>query len=491
LLTSLRDFKLTQVEQIAGGLGPVLSDLDKLKSDLPQSDKPVLEITANLVNGFVKLCHWAKAALAGEHQAERFLVAAKGEATIAEENLSNLQFNVFGAAARKVVETINSVNSINEIKNVAQQLQLLPVPVFYLTEDSPRKPVVNSAGEPSTQVAPKNKGPFVIKVMFNVERRPWSNSQILLANTIYDIRAELIVPRWPDNADYLLIDYITTLTPDLYRMSKLRLERPQDTSHHEFALRGHVEFPVPQNLLSEPMIIRLRATFLSDSNPNLNYPATIVGYHQLRVKVSEKTISPLLSRSGYKSIDSRNLEIIEEVQRSLPMVNSEHLYDFVDALNAVTNYMGVNLQQALYKGGKDVTETDFRESLLYHMRTWLGEEVQEAPRQGGGPTDIQFKSVTIELKVEKSISDRRKMVEKYFSQPVQYSSAGGAQLGILCILDLTEKRNPPANPQNQISLESPSVHGFPDGDVPFPTKIAAVIIDGNLRWPSSYSKESS
>jgi hypothetical protein len=488
LLTSLRDFKLIDATEIAARLGTVLSDLDGAKSELSPSDKPVLDITANLVNGLVNLCHWAKATLASEVQAERYLVAAKAAGALAEESLLNLRFDVFSSAARKVVEAINKVNSLNDIKDVAAHFQRVPVPMFYLTEDPPRKLAVDDAGELSAQAAPKNKGPFVVKVMFDVERRPWSNSQVLLANTIYDVRAALTIPCWPDNVDYLLIDYVTTLTPDLYRMSKFRLNRPQDTTVREFTMTGHVEFPVPQNFLSEPMVIRLRASFFSSSDPDLTYPATIIGYHQLRVKVSDKTRSPLLQHSGYKSVDSRNLDIIEEIQQSLPLIDSEHLYDFVDALNAVTNYMGVNLQQALYKGGNDVTEAEFRENLLYHMRTWLGQDVQEAPRQGGGPTDIQYKSVTIELKVEKSISDRRKMVEKYLSQPVQYSSASGAQLGILCILDLTAKVTPPANPQNQISLETPSVHGFPDSNALFPTKIATVVIDGNLRWPSSYSK---
>jgi predicted house-cleaning noncanonical NTP pyrophosphatase (MazG superfamily) len=244
-----------------------------------------------------------------------------------------------------------------------------------------------------------------------------------------------------------------------------------------------VQFPTPQNILSDPLIIRVRATFFSEEGKEAT-PATVIGYHQLRVRVSDKAHVPLLAR--YRAIDERNAQLIEEVQRTMPQLNVEHLNDFVEVLGAITNYMGVSLQQALYREGLVVYETDFQKNLLYHLRTWLGEEVREAPKQGGGPTDIQYKSVTVELKVEKEISDRRKIIEKYLSQTTQYSSANGAQLGILCVLDLTEKDKPPANPQNQITLETPEVHGF-DSTLEFPTKIAAVIIDGNLRLPSSYS----
>jgi hypothetical protein len=117
----------------------------------------------------------------------------------------------------------------------------------------------------------------------------------------------------------------------------------------------------------------------------------------------------------------------------------------------------------------------------------LGEDVQEAPRQGGGPVDIRYRTVTIELKVENRIKNRDRMIAKYLAQPTQYSSALGAQLGLLCILDQTNKDDPFANPQNNIKVATPAVHGFSDGEAPYPTKIVAVIIDGNLRLPSAYS----
>jgi hypothetical protein len=357
---------------------------------------------------------------------------------------------------------------------VAEQIQQIPFPTIFLTEEPSPYPIRREAQE-SSEPELENTGPFVVKAMFDIERRPWSNSQILQANLIYDMQAQLTVPRWPKGTTRLVLDYITTLSPELYKISPLEVRRTDETKA-EYEVHGHVQFSTPQTLLSEPLIIRVRATFFSEDGKEA-FPATVIGYHQLRIKISDE----------YRAIDERNLQIIEEVKRDLPQVNPQHLDDFIIALGAITNYMGINLQQALYKEGAAVSEADFQNNLLYHMRTWLGEDVQEAPKQGGGPTDIQYKTVTVELKVEKEISDRGKMIEKYLSQPTQYSSAGGAQLGILCILDLTEKDKPPANSQNQITLETPEVHGF-DSTPNFPTRIAVVVIDGNLRLPSSYSR---
>ena len=187
MLTSLRDFKLIGVTEIAAKLGTVLPDLDAAKSELSPSDKPVLDIIAQLVNGFINLCHWGKATAVGEMQAERYLVAAKAAGAIAEEGLSNLPFDVFSFAARRAVEAVNKVNSLGDIKDVAAQIQRIPVPVFYLIEDPPLRPPTAGTDDTPLQAEPKNKGPYVIKVMFDVERRPWSNSQILLAKNLYRI----------------------------------------------------------------------------------------------------------------------------------------------------------------------------------------------------------------------------------------------------------------------------------------------------------------
>jgi hypothetical protein len=480
LLRALHNFKPATASETAVEVDLVIKDLDGNRSSVPKGEQSPFQGLQIILEAFNNLCRWIDASLRADAHPERFLAAAKGQAKLGQDALDPTHFELFSITAAAALEHIRLVTDWDGVMKVAEQIQQIPFPTIFLTEEPSRHPIRREAQE-SSEPELENTGPFVVKAMFDIERRPWSNSQILQANLIYDMRAQLTVPRWPKATTRLVLDYITTLSPELYKISPLEVRRTDETKA-EYEVHGHVQFSTPQTLLSEPLIVRVRATFFSEDGKEA-FPATVIGYHQLRIKVSDKSRTPLLSR--YRAIDERNMQIIEEVKRDLPQVNPQHLDDFIIALGAITNYMGINLQQALYKEGAAVSEADFQNDLLYHMRTWLGEDVQEAPKQGGGPTDIQYKTVTVELKVEKEISDRGKVIEKYLSQPTQYSSAGGAQLGILCILDLTEKDKPPANSQNQITLETPAVHGF---DLPeFPTKIAAVVIDGNLRLPSSYS----
>jgi hypothetical protein len=425
---------------------------------------------------------WVQDSLVGEASSERHLKASRLKAVLASERLPHERFPTSASAAQEVVEAISAAREFGDVKDVAELLSKVPTPVFYMADTSGRPADLFSE---SSEADGGTDGPFVVKVMFEIDGRPWSTPQLLRANSIYDLDVKVTISEWPEGSDELVLDYVSTLAPEHYRIGLPKIVRPDDINKREFDLKGNAEFPVPQNVFSSPLNVLVRATFSSSSGRD-DVPATVVGYNELSAKVSDGARTPLLS--GYRSIDQRTAEILEEVDRELSDLDPGHRDDFIDALSGVANYLGVCLQQAKYKQGISVSESQFQEDLLYHLRTRLGEDVQEAPKQGGGPTDVQYRSVNVELKVEKKTADRRKIVEKYLSQPSQYSAAGGAQLGILCVLDLTDKRKPPANPRNQITLETPPVHGFDSAGTQYPTKVATIIIDGNLRLPSSYSR---
>ncbi len=482
MLKALRDFRLTQVSSIKAALEEVRADLAGLHERLPASDKPVPGVMERLVAGLVNLCEWAEHSLRGEENAGRFLTAAHAQAIVATEQLSSVRHQVFAKAAGEVALELKGVKSLEHITPFASRLRSLPVPIVMLQESSTRGRAGLIKESPSAAAV---EGPSVIKVVFEVERRPWRTPQLLRANTIYGFVAQVTIPQFPKGCDYLWIDYISTLAPQQYSMTPLRVDKPARADVTEFTVKGSAEFPIAQSFLSEPIDLLLRATFLSATDAEVSAPATIVGYRHLPVRVSDPSRTPLLSK--YRSIDARNAEVIEEIGGSLPNLDPQHLTDFIELLGAVTNHLGRNLQRPIYKEGRVISEAEFQTRLLEDLRMQLGEDVQEAPRQGGGPSDIRYRSVTLELKVENKIKNRARMINKYVAQPTQYSSASGAQLGILCILDQTSKDEPPASPQNNIMLVTPPVHGFEDGAAPFPTKIAAVIIDGNLKLPSDYS----
>jgi hypothetical protein len=90
------------------------------------------------------------------------------------------------------------------------------------------------------------------------------------------------------------------------------------------------------------------------------------------------------------------------------------------------------------------------------------------------------------------VVEGREYGEKDFNRIIEilareeYTTSYLKQLGILCILDVVEKHNPPSNYRNNLFLITPKLHGFEDTALRFPTKIVALVIDGNTKTPSDY-----
>ena len=105
----------------------------------------------------------------------------------------------------------------------------------------------------------------------------------------------------------------------------------------------------------------------------------------------------------------------------------------------------------------------------------------------GGITDLRYKGVVIELKVEENISDRNEIAKKYCAQETQYEGSEARQVGVVLVLELTAKILPPGDIRNDIILYDVPTHGGADDQKPFPSKAFVFIINGNTVNPSSYS----
>lgn len=454
--------------------------LDEIAQDVSEADIPRVELIVTIYRAFAHACRWSEAVRTARPNASDSLQAARANAHAAHEiaaKVGECDLKVRTLAALTAVEQLADVSALPVL---AGRLAEIPVPPFLVQGKGPA--IVPGSEIPvPDKPARRRDQPAVVRVMLTVDKRPWATPQRLRPNVFYDCSAVVTIPSWPDGTDQLVLDFVSTLPASVFAFEPLRVDK-EERGAGEFRCSGHLQFNGTQSIFFEPVSIQLRARFVSTTDAVRSKLATIIGYHRLRARVRDPAADPL---SMYPSLDPVLADIVEEV-RTLPGVTEEHFTDFVRALGSVGDFMGNAANEAAYKTGQKISEAEFQKQLLHDMRLQLGPEVQEHPHQAGGSTDIQYRTVTIELKVEDKISDRKKIFERYEKQAVQYGSGLGSQLGILCILDLTEKEVPPAPPQNGIKLLSPPVHGYPQDDAPYPARLAALVIDGNLRTPSSY-----
>lgn len=417
-----------------------------------------------------------------EADASKHLVSCKTHTELYFENVKTCGHLGFCEKANITAIKMSQVTSIQDIVPLSKSFLDIPIPPFLF----PAPPTAESPVEDAVTPDETADNEFlIVRVMLTLDGKPWANPQILSVNTSYAISLKVMVPNWPTKADKLLFRFTTTLPKDEFRISELSLAKAEWNASGEATLSGSVTFLTPQSILSGPLMLQMFATFTATNDSKVAKSAQVIGYHKLKARISDRNHLPILSK--YPAIDIRIIEIVDQV-RTTPGLSPDHLSDFIECLNSIANYMGLCAQHALYKQGIQIDESHFQRELLVHMSRSMGGDIQEAPKQGGGITDIRYRSIVVELKVESKITERSEVLKYYTAQPTQYGSSIGSQLGILCVLDLTEKDAPPAPPQNNIHLIQPRLHGFTSTDAPYPSFIAAFIIDGNLRKPSSYSR---
>jgi len=163
-----------------------------------------------------------------------------------------------------------------------------------------------------------------------------------------------------------------------------------------------------------------------------NSDAVVIGHHSLQFRVGD--MSRLAVASGYRRMDARVLELLQALERSTPLASSE-LPELIPVLETLASFLGVYSQRGVFKGSGKVTEKEFQEHVVDFMRMKLGEEVQEHGHQAGGITDVRYRGVIVELKIEKDTGDRTAICEKYTAQPTQYGGSEARQISLLLVLN--------------------------------------------------------
>jgi len=345
--------------------------------------------------------------MTAEEGGDRHLAASKARAGVVLEVAETLPYHVSVKGFKRAVEAIRAVKEIDDIKDVSQSLLRVALPLFHSVEEENSFSRTGQS-ERNEDRCRESSGPYVIKVMLKIDQKPWCTPQIIQAKTTYDLDAQIKVADWPEDSHQLQIDYVSTLPQNAYHISPLTIPRPNDDAT-EFHLSGHLQFTDPLSVFAQPAVIRVRATFVAEYGKT--YPVTVIGYHQLKVRVADKERVPLLKE--YPSVDARVYEIIEQVDKELPYLEAPHRRDFIEALLGVSHYLGTCLQQAVYKGINDVSEANFQNHLLKHLQARLGEEVQQEIQHGDSTKHIKYRSVKIGLQVEKEIVAPRQIIKRY------------------------------------------------------------------------------
>ena len=365
--------------------------------------------------------------------------------------------------------------------NVALELLAgLPLPTLYYAEKEDEWRVRRRPREEQAQTKPP-----LLKVIAFLDNSPLVCPQVLRPALLYSLRFRVRGSFWPGGANSLHLDLISTCPSGSYALSPFSIPRPNTDGEFEAEADGNITFHTAQSPVSMNLAFTVRCRFQPEGGGSSD--AVVVGHHRLQFRVGD--LGRLAIASGYRRMDARVLELVQELQRSTPAAASE-FPELLPVLEALASFLGVYSQRGVFKGSDKVTEKEFQQHVIDFMRMKLGEEVQEHGQQAGGITDIRFRGVVVELKVEKDDGERTAICKKYTAQSTQYEGSEARQVSVLLVLDLTEKTLPPGDIRNDMLMADVPTHGGVDAGKAHPSRAFVFILNGNIRSPSSYSRES-
>ncbi|MCF2151804.1 hypothetical protein IQ276_036415 [Desmonostoc muscorum LEGE 12446] len=362
-------------------------------------------------------------------------------------------------------------------------LQSIPLPITYWKhkrDHFPFSPESLSADEENNLLP----SPLVRIIAF-IDNAPLVTPQLLQPKLIYSLKFRIRGITWHKDAERLRLDLLTTYPSSDYSISNFALQQPEciEDNEYEGELTGQIKFISAQSLLSEDITFIVRCAFeLVDGS---FHEVAVIGHNQIDFRIVEPQGYGF--SSGRPSLDKHVAQLLESLLKDSPSVRDE-LPELFSVLDALTRLLGTYAQGSVFKDNLSISEAEFQLTIVRDLRFILGQDVEEHPSQAGGITDIRYRGIIIELKVEKTNGNRQQICEKYTRQSTQYESVEARQISVVLILDITPKNNPPGDIRNDILLVDVPTHGGDDLTKKYPSKAFVFVVNGNIKKPSDYSR---
>ena len=423
---------------------------------------------------------------------ERIKHALDGDAklVIDKKVLSDTIFSNFRQYLNEYFGHFLGNNSLTLIRNksqinrvlVLEIMRKLPFPISYFNARK-RTNFFACHGTLEKNITKKEKTvTSLIRINIEIDNTPLVSKKILQPKIMYSLKIRLKIIGWSKKFSNLKFIFITTCPKEQYSISNFEISRPDisDKDTFESDINGEIKFDSSQSAESENISFTIQPIFIDDSNET---QIKTIGTNQIYFKILERNRSSL--ESGYGHLDDHVESLLGSLSKNKKFNNE--LENLRPILSAVTKLAGTFAQMAIFKNTTTMSEIDFQREVLTFLKIIFGEEMQEHTGQAGGLTDIKYKNVIIELKVERGNGNREYICRKHKEQVTQYQGVEARQVAILLVLDLTEKKHPPGDLRNDICLIDVTTHGGPDSRKEFPSKVIAFIINGNIKNPSNYS----
>jgi hypothetical protein len=421
---------------------------------------------ATLVEALSRLAGWKGAIRSAEIDADRHLRAAK---MLAREVAGELKTPPGTDRLHDAASRVLLISDFDEITSVAAAMLSIPLPLpLFSSKENSRFPTQSPIAD--------NTSVSVAFASFDLDGVQFEDPHTIEPEVLHDLKVEVNVSRWPEGAAELMLEPLSVEPAGAYELPTFTFLGPGEGPDPLLSATGRLLIRNPVSLFARPLEFKYRARFV----PNPSHTSVFIqGQRCLHVQCFDPIRSP---QSGYAQIDQK-LVAVRSQARNLPAIRDSELHDFLVLMAAVGAIAGQALQDNLFPTMS--SEADFQKEArrMLRLNRHIGAELEEHPHAAGGITDLSFRGIRLELKVEPHLQATIDNAQRYYEQTIQYVVGSDRRFGILCILDCSEKTAAPGSAANDVFLH---IADPPRGGLPI--VVGVVIVRGNLCKPSSFSR---
>lgn len=412
---------------------------------------------------------WRRAVLNAEADTQRFLTAAKERIqSWLKENASHEHFEGLTSAAKR----FDSVSSVADVEGAVMALGTVALPIGLYVVEKRSGRFHDPASEDNKQQPVELEIAFL---KFTLDGKPLAEVHYVSPGETHDLDIEVRVSRWPAGATELVLEPLTTEPAGTYDVPSFRFEAPMGSGPFKLTQKGRAILRVPQHMLARPFEFIYAARFLPTESEQ---PVETAGQRTLLLEGSDVARNPL---TGYSKIDMKLIEVRNQL-RVAPGVSQQELSDALVVVYALGNFLGQIAQDNIFPGFTSEAEFQKTTRMFLRGKPTIGSELEEHPHAGGGITDLSFRGIRIELKVETDKVLQLSDCGQYVDQTASYTISSGKSVGVLCVLD-SSKKETPAFPLH----DGIGVFSLRQGEGS-PVHIFTLLMQGNLAKPSQLSR---
>lgn len=433
-----------------------------LQSDVPVSQSDVTYSAFRLLGVAIShLLRWVDALRRAEIDAERFkraaVLAADDAAKLIDKGTSAALPESARDSVARAAGAILAVQNINDVRTAVESVMTVSVPFPFaeLTDRHSSLSTDDAHGITDTQ----RVGPVAF-LSFWINDAVVAESQLIQPEMLYDLRLHVRLSEWPQR--WVAVEFvpmhvepIDTLIVPQFRIEASTANTDGDAESSTARILsqyGRMVVGRPMDLLTRPLEVRYVAqgVELASGNGGTEQKVDILTQGQTRLSFRSYDLAknPI---TGFRNIDRRILEVRDEARSY--MLPDDELSDFLTLLAAIGSVAAQSIMDNLYPNR--LTEKEFQNDLRQRLRAipTIGGELEEHPRAAGGITDLSFRKIRIELKVQ---SDKLAILDhvrdQYGQQATQYVVGSNRRCGLLVLLDISPKDAAPGDAANDIAL---------------------------------------